>query len=242
MKSISPVSWKSIPAFAIPIILGIRSMAFADDPTPGELFEAAFGIDPSALGCTNSQVDISAFQANCFATNEWVVFFAESSEDLDNTLVPFALSNMVSGFVSSGFAEQSATPELTFWTAATRIAATSKPLFVLAEEWTVNSDSSGISFLHRTTPSNPPDRLMRLERNLMVSIETLTISNPFEPVSWIVALLQTPPSPGANRSIASDDPPSPASSPGTPAPKPIQAMRVFSSDSEAEDEPASPTP
>ena len=43
------------------------------------------------------------------------------------------------------------------------------------------------------------------------------------------------------RDAAEDAPPSspPTSS---PAPKPIQAMRVFSSDSEAEDEPASPTP
>ena len=43
------------------------------------------------------------------------------------------------------------------------------------------------------------------------------------------------------RAAAEDAPPSspPTSS---PAPKPIQAMRVFSSDSEAEDEPASPTP
>ena len=207
----------------IPVILGSQS-AIAEDPTPGQLFEAAFGVDPSRLGTTNFQTDIRGFQTNCFATNEWFVSFADASERLDNTFVPFSLSNMVSGTVSAGFVEQSESPERAFWTAATRIAANSKPLFVLAEEWTANSDSSGISFLHTTGSSNPPDRLMRLERNLLVSVEASTLDNPSEIVFWIVSYLQNPLSSRADRGIVS----------GNSLRKPFQSARGISSDSEEE--------
>lgn len=191
MKLVSSASRKTILTFAISILLG-NQFAMAADATPGQLFEAAFGVDPSRLGTTNFQADIRDVQTNCFQTNEWFVSFGEASEKLDNTFLSFSLSNMVSGIVSSGFIEQSESPEQTFWTAATRIAANSKPLFVLAEEWTSYSDPSGISFLHRTGSSNPPDRLMRLERNLLVSVETLMLDNPMETISWIVSFLQNP--------------------------------------------------
>ena len=207
----------------IPVILGSQS-AMAADPTPGQLFEAAFGVDPSRLGTTNFQADIRDFQTNCFATNEWVVSFADASERLDNTFVPFSLSNMVSGTVSAGFVEQSESPERAFWTAATRIAANSKPLFVLAEEWTANSDLSGISFLHTTGSSNSPDRLMRLERNLLVSVEASTLDNPSEIVFWIVSYLQNPLSSRADRGIVS----------GNSLREPFRSARGISSDSEEE--------
>lgn len=223
MKSVSSISRRMILTFAIPILFGSQS-AIAEDPTPGQLFEASFGVDPSRLGTTNFQTDIRDFQTNCFATNEWFVSFADASERLDNTFVPFSLSNMVSGTVSAGFVEQSESPERAFWTAATRIAANSKPLFVLAEEWTANSDSSGISFLHTTGSSNPPDRLMRLERNLLVSVEASTLDNPSEIVFWIVSYLQTPLSSRADRGIVS----------GNSLREPFQSARGISSDSEEE--------
>lgn len=189
MKISTHTPGKTLSSVFAVILLTLQS-ALALVPTPGQMFETAFVITPSLLGTTNAPVDIRVFQNRSFATNEWVVSFDTATDRFDNIVVPFSVSNSVSCRVTVGFAEQSQSPEQAFWTAATRLAANAKPMFVVANEWPATVDTQGILFTHTPIGSASTNELMRLERNLLVYIEVRQGSNSSDLLGWIVSRLQ----------------------------------------------------
>lgn len=174
----------------VSVILLAPQPTLAQNPTPGQLFETAFGITPSLLGTTNTPVDIRGFQSRSFSTNGWIVSFSKADNRFDNAVLHFSVSNVVSCQVAVGFAEQSQTPEQAFWTAAAHLAANSKPMFAVANDWPVTVDAQGILFSHSPPGSLSPDELIRLEHNLFVHIETRQIANCGDLLEWLVRFLQ----------------------------------------------------